>query len=569
MSSISHSLRRRSDVLGRDLQAGPGRWPSRGRRQTLAWLAPGILAAVYGVVVVANLRPIVTAINMDSDAVVAPVIAQLLRAAPAGSHVALGNHPWYEALLFLRATSGLPDHRELWDVAPALWSLAGLAILGWCAWRSLGRHAAVLTVSALACLGSFGRFVFFTFIWHGITAVHTIVVCAALVWVTPRLRTMSWSALVSAATALGAFDALALASDDLLAVWALLPLVGTALLSAWRTSGPERVRMPAFALLSTGVSVVAAAVIGAVMRANGYAASPFPVSFVAAGHLIGNVVLLIESYAKLAGGDFFGAQLSGPSVAEFVSGTLLITALVLVLVEVRRRTSGGASRSSQQRVSRRFAYVSFWAMSLVLTSAAFLLSSAPEDPYDARYLLGGYVALGALLPLLAERSAGWRVLVTGGVCVFGLSAICQVVNQPFAPGSTFPGPQDATALVRFARQEDVSLGYAGYWDAADLTWGTHFEVTLYPTWECASAHRLCTFPWVGIFSWYRPRPWRRSMLVLDSSQPGVRALDRLLGRPLASMRVGDLTVYAFSYDIAAELIPARLSPVGRVIVGPA
>ncbi|MFX5747600.1 hypothetical protein ABTE19_21995, partial [Acinetobacter baumannii] len=84
-----------------------------------------------------------------------------------------------------------------------------------------------------------------------------------------------------------------------------------------------------------------------------YVASPFPISFVAADHLIGNFVLLIESYAKLAGGDFFGAQVSGASLAEFVSGALVITVLVLVVLEVRKRARQ-PRRCSEQHVSRRF-----------------------------------------------------------------------------------------------------------------------------------------------------------------------------------------------------------------------
>ena len=117
--------------------------------RTLLWATPALLALIYGLVVLGEFRSIIAQIYEDSDAAVAAVVGHLAGSAPAGARIVLGNHPWYEEYLFLRLTSGLPEYRQLWEVAPMLWSLLGLAVLGWSAWRALGRFAAMITVSAL------------------------------------------------------------------------------------------------------------------------------------------------------------------------------------------------------------------------------------------------------------------------------------------------------------------------------------------------------------------------------------------------------------------------------------
>jgi hypothetical protein len=140
----------------REGQFGPGALLRN--RSTLIWGLPALLALAYLIAVLANFSSVITSINMDSDAVVAPVLAKLLGEAPGASHVVLGNHPYYEEFLFLRATAGLPFDRQLWEVAPMLWTLLGAGVLAWSIRRAFGGFAALLAVSALICLGRLGRF---------------------------------------------------------------------------------------------------------------------------------------------------------------------------------------------------------------------------------------------------------------------------------------------------------------------------------------------------------------------------------------------------------------------------
>ena len=155
--SATRASTARTHSAWRDRIAGLRNW------RTLAWGLPALFALAYLIAVVANFSAIITSINMDSDASDALVLAKLLGQAPAGSHVILGNRHYYEAFLLLRATAGLPFYRQLWEVAPMVFTLLSVGLLAWSTWQALGRFAALLTASALVCLGAFGRFTLFTF----------------------------------------------------------------------------------------------------------------------------------------------------------------------------------------------------------------------------------------------------------------------------------------------------------------------------------------------------------------------------------------------------------------------
>jgi hypothetical protein len=211
----------------------------------------------------------------------------------------------------------------------------------------------------------------------------------------------------------------------------------------------------------------------------------------------------------------------------------------------------------------RLAYVAFWATCLATTSVAYALSNAPVDVTTSRYVLPGYIAIGALLPLLASRSGGWRAAITAGVCVFSLIASYQIVREPFAPAEppgAWPNAQQANALVKVAREEHVTYGYATYWAAADLTWLSYFKVDVYPVQRCAVPNlptaTLCRFGQQRISSWYTPRKGpSRSMLIIDPGELGLVAEpDPGMGKPVSVRSADGLAVYVYSYDIAGHIL---------------
>jgi hypothetical protein len=523
------------------------------------WATPAVFALVYGLIVLAEFRPLIGQIYLNSDTAAAPVLAHLAGEAGAGAQIVLGNHPYYEEYLFLRLTSGIPAYRQVWDVVPMLWSLLGLALLGWSALRAFGRFAALLVVSAALCVGTFGRLVFLTFDFHGLTAVHTIVVGAVLVWLTPRAAALSWWRILALAVALGLIGVLPEASDVLFRFWALVPLFVTGLAVAWRGRGPERARMATFAITAAVVSLVGGALVAHALSANGVTAVPFAYTFVPAASILNNIVLTFESYMYFGGGYFFGWPTGFNGSLVFASGVLILAAIVLVLAELRRRAALAAPRESAggADVGPRFVYVVFWATCLVSTSVAFFATSAPVDVNGSRYLVAGYIAIGALLPLLAFRSQGWRIAVTAGVCVFAFSGIYQVATMSFAVSPPTSSAQEANQLAAYAKSEHVAIGYGPYWDAVQLTWATRFGVQIYPVDECAPAtHGLCQFPTVHISTWYTSRPHARSLLIVDPAQlaPTVTGVDATFGRPIASTTIGGMSVFVFPYNLNTKLL---------------
>ena len=148
----------------------------------------------------------------------------------------------------------------------------------------------------------------------------------------------------------------------------------------------------------------------------GWVGVPFEIYFAATSVLVNNFVLLVESYANLAGGNFFGLPASGSNIATFASGVLVLAAIVFLILELRRRivASAPAPVALDPLAARRLAYVAFWASSFVITSLAFVLSSAPIDANSAALRARRLRGRGALLPLLALRNRVWKATVTAG-----------------------------------------------------------------------------------------------------------------------------------------------------------
>jgi hypothetical protein len=516
--------------------------------------------------VLVNFHEIITSVYVDSDAAMAGVLGQAIDHIAAGSYVSLGNHPWYEEWLFLLATRGAPSHRQLWEIAPALWSLSGLAIFAWTARAVFGSLSAGLCGAALLCVGAFGRFCFLAINWHSLSLVHTILVALAAVWLVGRIGEISWRPIILLALGLGVVSALPTASDSLFPFWALAPLVAASVAVAWRAPSRERVRLATFVAIVLTVAATGGVIVASSMRASGVTARELPITLVAVGRIGHNIVLLGESYAYLGGGRLTAPRLNAQSVLAPASASLVLIALIAGLAQLVRV----ACRSSLRRkmTARALFYVAFWGSSLLTTSVVFICTDAPRDALSGRYLLGGYAAIAALLPLSAARSARARLAVTAGVCAFALIATYQLSRRPFdvikPPDEQlrFPGPSTAAALARFAQRQHVTYGYGGYWDAEELTWSMNFSVQIRPVRVCPGSrtYALCD-PQLGmVSSWYTPKPRTRSLLVVDTvgtSYNGILGRDAALGKPLAARRLDVITVYAYPYDIASRLATPR------------
>ena len=61
-----------------------------------------------------------------------------------------------------------------------------------------------------------------------------------------------------------------------------------------------------------------------------------------------NFVLLLQGYANIAGGDFFGAHIVPVTVATVISGLLVLAALVAVLTTVGSRVLRAGPRRGRR-----------------------------------------------------------------------------------------------------------------------------------------------------------------------------------------------------------------------------
>ena len=203
---------------------------------------------------------------------------------------------------------------------------------------------------------------------------------AVLVWLAPRAASIAWLALVCGAVALGLLTALPVADDPVFPFWALIPCPHRPA-DGLAELGPATGHAAAFAFITILVAVLGGALIDHIMRSNGVTSTSFPFTFLTPGSIVNNVELLFEGYMTLGGGYFFGDRPGFLGYLIFASGALLLAAVFLGLVEVRRLASiAGPRPESGERPSPRLAYIGFWAFSLLVQSACSSAAASGGHP---------------------------------------------------------------------------------------------------------------------------------------------------------------------------------------------
>jgi hypothetical protein len=536
------------------------------------WWLPVVLGGLYVIAVLTHLRTILDSIWLSSDSEIDGVLAHLSIHAPAGTLMTTGDYPHYETMAFTLLTRSWPFYREIWMLAPLFFAGVGLAAVLWSTMRSFGRWPAAIVGAALVCFGGGGVATQLTgglasvlaIDAHANSLITAAVVGAALVWVVPRIATLPTRRLVMAAVAIAIVGGLPLAGDSLYLAWGVAPLVVVTGLAAWR--GPEdgARRVVAFGVGTLGATVLTSVGFAALMRGEGirgFAPSYHQfMTFTNPSGLIRNIGTLLRALPSLSAGDFYGRTVTTRSELAILSAALLFAALTAVVWSVRRRVANALPRAAGggDVVGERFVHTTFWITVLGVGLVVFLVGSPNPFTTDGRYLLGPYVAIAALVPLMLERGLGWKLIVTACVSVFVFSALYQFSGgiKQIAKGYETAGI--ARAVAAFAKHENVAVGYAYYWNSIDLTWESDFKVNVYPIQRCAHIHRLlCTFSEISMSNWDEPHGNVNSMLVLNPKARMVRKREIALGPPIASERIGNLKVYVYPYDIATKLMPEK------------
>jgi hypothetical protein len=563
-------------------------WSLNGRIARLLTWAPLVLAGAYLIALAVQFGQIVAATYLDADAASAPVIGELYGGSPLHRDVVLGQMGWFSTLIFELATRWLPLHRQIWEAAPYAMALLSAALIAWGLWHVAGRWAAAVGGTIVVCAAPHTLHLLFSLNDHSPTWLSLTLLAGVLVFAQQRAGEMGALMSTAVVVVVGGIVGTNMASDTLLVVAGVIPSLlaaAGAYALPMRTGSPldvrharERTRALGLTLATLLVAGLADALTRLFMHHENVT-TPSGIAqtgLASADAVTRNFHLWWQSIAVLGNGEFFGQQLGFTSSLQLVcAGLSILTVVVLVpriawralttTVRVDRpdaltghgwelstpgeRTGVSCVRDAQ---SLPLVWCIFWGSSAVLLSIGFIVSSTPVDINSDRYLVGLIYASAALVPLLAGHSALRRAAISLGACVFALTGLITLAQGTVAgnPGK-LPSDSVSAQVAQIARREHLTIGYAGYWDAAPITWATHLAVKVYPVSACGA--QLCPFYIHYISSWYTPRLGDRTFLISDPTQPVAAPPVAGLGPPSAIYHVDELTMYVYPYDIAARL----------------
>lgn len=513
---------------------------------------PALLAIVYLLLLAAQFHEVLAATYLNADAASAPVIGAL--AGHGGGQIVLGDLPWYSTLMFEFATRGLPLHRALWEGAPYAMALASIALIAAALWRVADRWAAVLAASVLICASPLLLLTLFSLNDHSPTWFTIALLGAWLVLLEsygPRTRGHA-VLLVLAGCVVALIAGVNTASDQLLIAGGLAPVCLAGVLAAF--AYPTRTsRVAAVAVIATVVlSALIAALTTKIMHEHNVVYAGHN-AFGEAAHVQGNLTLWWQGLVYIANGNFFGDQINFTGLLAGACAVVVLAAVVAALRLSWLELDPGSRRALGPT---RTAYVAYWAAAGVLLSIAFITSSSPVDLLSSRYLVGVLYAVAALIPLLAERRPGLRGVIVAGAIVYCFGGTVAMARGTATENSGhLPDANVAAQVEALARKNHLTRGYAGYWDAATITWEAHLQVHVFPVYTCGSG--LCEFDLHTIAGWYRPHGQTHTFLLTDTSQPFLGSLPATVGHPIASYPIGSLTMYVFPYDVATRIGPPQ------------
>jgi hypothetical protein len=526
------------------------------RREDLLLFGPLALAGLFALVLLVNAQEVIAEIYRDADAASAMVISDLIDDAPPDRTVLFSNYPWYEGLWFMELTRGLPAHREIWEAAPIVAAFLAFAAVAWSALRTLGPWAGATVFALLVALGTFGRLTFFAPNWHGHTAVHVAIIGVTFVWAVRRASAFPRWGPSALALGLGAVTAPGL-TDRLLLVAGIAPLVLAAVTLPFVVPGRPYVRLSLSFLAASIIAIVGGKAITEIMEDERVVSPGLDVNFLGGQEFVSNAQLFVEALSHLGGGNFFGDTIDAYTISEFVRASLVIAGFGVAFHVVRRWVeswrSGAATAATDPPLA---AYTLFWGFALLGPVAVFLLSTVPEDANSGRYLVSSYIAAAALLPLTGLTNRKWRLGVTACAAVFIAVGTYQLIHKSAPNEDGYVQGADLGALRQFARAEGLEQGYGDFYVAANVTWGSHLDLKVFPLRPCNGKFRYCRHHLHVITTWYRPRQ-RRSFLLVDARQQRyVNGPDPAHGKPSKVRTFGQLTAYVYPYDIASALTPA-------------
>ena len=501
----------------------------------LRWL-PALVGLAYVITVAAVGPDLVRDLHWNTDISGPLTLAERLRGT---GPVSIPHFGTWTTYWFLLATRGLPGHEDLWEALGYAFTVTAALLLGWATARVAGRWAGVTAGAAALLVGPFALRPLMTLVYH-VTNPFTAAVLGAYLVLLPRSRSI-WLAV-----GVGLLAGANAASDPLLWFAGIAPFALAAGLLA------RLMRSRALALragVTLGVTVVSAVATNVLMHGVGYRVVDLDRRLAPLRELPGNIVHLGRTAALLGGANYsFEPGYPREPLRALVAALVIVAIAAPVAAFVKLTLARGAPL---QR-----AFACYWGAASVLLCAAFVLTPNARDlgPPSAYYLLTLALAAGAGIALLAAGSRSAQVVVALGIAVIGAVNIAGIADG--RAGGSPPLATYERPLVELLEREGVSRGYAGYWDAQNLTWQTRMRLLVAPVTRCTTT-QLCPYDFFTIRSWYVPRPGG-SFLLLDDTNDVIAGAPPFVRNANDSRRFGPLTLYVFDYDIARHV---RLPPV--------
>ncbi|TMG29252.1 MAG: hypothetical protein E6H97_03390 [Chloroflexi bacterium] len=506
---------------------------------------PPAAALIYVFVLLRRLPEIVDQLTWNADYVSVMVMAQSVGTSGKSGRAVIIQIGWY---WFDLATEHLPFHRQVWEYAPFVLAMAALALIVWTAWRVAGRFAALLAASIGIAAAPIALATQVAQSFHGTTwfgcALLAAYLCALL------SSKMSRRALIAMSVLVALLAGFASATDPLLVPAGDAPFALT-LIALWRLRKDDlpRWKWLAGAGAAAGIGLTAGVMVLA-GRVAGYGSS-FPrglTHFVTPDHVTGNARQLVTGVFEVAG------MPRGGSALGVVLGLFLIAALMIPmawLVRSRGRDMDAAT----------LAVISFWVASILGVAAAFLFSDLAHDflQNSSRYLVSIFYAGAATLPIWAAR-APLRLALIAAPATLLILANAASVDSTAAAGRFSPSfSPSLSEPIAFLEQHGLTRGYAGYYDAAPMSFKTDFALHVSPVTEVFTSpedvcgNPICPFAYNSLSDWYRGDAGPTFILV----DPGIHQVDQPpppgLDQVMTVYHVGRYEIYVYADDVAAHM----------------
>jgi hypothetical protein len=202
------------------------------------------------------------------------------------------------------------------------------------------------------------------------------------------------------------------------------------------------------------------------------------------------------------------------------------------------------------------AYACYWGAASILLCVVFVITpnAAALGPSSVNYLLTLALAAGTGVALLAAGSRRGQFAVALAVATVGAINIAGIVggHAEMAAGNSLDTYQQP--LVHLLERNGVTRGYAGYWDAQNLSWQSGMRLLIAPVQRCGP--QLCPYNFFTIRSWYAQHRGP-TFLILDAANRFIPDAPSFVSDATVSYHFGTLTVYLFDYDITRHIrLPA-------------